>query len=455
MALIKSISGFRGTIGGKAGTNLTPEDIVQSTAAYGAWLLQRSVPAKVIIGRDARPSGAMVSSLVSASLQSMGIDVVDLGLSTTPTVEMAVTKLEAGGGIILTASHNPKEWNALKLLNERGEFINAADGASLLQLLAAGEINYALVDRIGSYSTQHKLLTHHIVEVLKHPLVDVEAIKAASFRLVLDAVNSTGAIAIPALLEALGCEAMVLNGEMNGEFAHNPEPLPQHLEELCEVMKSDSFHLGVAVDPDVDRLALVGPGGRWIGEEYTLVAVADYVLPQTPGPVVSNMSSSRALRDLANSHDCSYYESAVGEVNVVAKMKEVGAVIGGEGNGGIIDPALHYGRDALIGLALVLSHMARTGKSINALRDGYVDYHMVKDKLVLRPEWDITAKLGQVIEKYRNEDISTIDGVKIDFPHGWVHLRQSNTEPIMRIYSESTSLEKAQALAEQLKADFE
>ena len=455
MALIKSISGFRGTIGGKAGSNLTPQDIVECTAAYGSWLKQRAVPAKVVIGRDARPSGELVSNLVAASLQSVGLDVIDLGLSTTPTVEMAVTSLGAGGGIILTASHNPKEWNALKLLNEKGEFISAADGASLLELLDEGAIDYVAVDELGTNEARDGMIEAHVHQVLDHPQVEVEAIRERKFHLVLDAVNSTGALAIPVLAEALGCTIEVLNGEMNGQFAHNPEPLPQHLEELCQAMSAGRADLGVAVDPDVDRLALVGPGGRWIGEEYTLVTVADYVLPRKPGPVVSNLSSSRALRDLAAQHACTYYASAVGEVNVVNKMKEVGAVIGGEGNGGIIDPALHYGRDALIGLALVLSHMATSGRTINELRSRYANYEMVKDKLQLQPQWDIPAKLARIQEKYREEDIQTIDGVKIDFPEGWVHLRQSNTEPIMRIYAESASAADAQRLAEQLKKDFE
>ena len=383
MAFIKSISGFRGTIGGTAGDNLTPQDIVACTAAYGAWLIRRGNTRKVVVGRDARPSGAMVSQLVTATLLAQGFEVVDLGLSTTPTVEMAVPHLQAGGGIILTASHNPKEWNALKLLNEKGEFIAAADGKQLLDMLAAGDISYAQVDDLGTYRTDDTLLDYHIQQVLAHPLVAAAAIRAKGFKVVVDGVNSSGAFAIPALLKALGCEVEVLNGEVNGQFAHNPEPLPQHLTELCERVKTAGADLGIAVDPDVDRLALIGPGGTWIGEEYTLVTVADYVLQHQPGSTVSNLSSTRALRDLTRQYGQTYYAAAVGEVNVVEKMKATGAVIGGEGNGGIIDPALHYGRDSLIGTALVLSHLARSGKDMNALRAGYPNYHMVKDKVAL------------------------------------------------------------------------
>lgn len=454
MALIKSISGIRGTIGGRSGENLTPEDIVQSTAAYGTWLLENGHPLKVVIGRDARISGPLVSQLVSTTLQSLGIHTIDLGLSTTPTVEMAVPALEAGGGIILTASHNPKEWNALKLLNKEGEFISAADGARLLELLNQGQIEYASVDQLGVYERNDQMLDYHVQQVLDHPLVDATLVREQGYSVVLDAVNSTGALAIPLLVEALGCQCRVLNGEVNGQFAHNPEPLPHHLEDLCLAVAKHNADLGVAVDPDVDRLALIGPGGQWIGEEYTLVAVADYVLQHRSGPAVSNLSSSRALRDIARKHGQEYYASAVGEVNVVAKMKAVNAVIGGEGNGGIIDPALHYGRDSLIGLALVLTHMARSGKTMNELRSSYTDYAMVKDKLELQPEWDIEDKLNQIKAKYANEEINTIDGVKIDFAEGWVHLRQSNTEPIIRIYAESGSSEAAQALADQLKQDF-
>ncbi|MEL6356785.1 MAG: phosphoglucosamine mutase, partial [Bacteroidota bacterium] len=362
MPLIKSISGFRGTIGGRAGENLTPEDIVSSVAAYGAWLLESGAAPSVVIGRDARPSGPQVTALTAATLQCMGIEVIDCGLATTPTVEMAVVSRGAGGGIILSASHNPKEYNALKLLNHKGEFISKAAGQRLMEMVAAGDITYAQVDDLGSIQRDDRALADHIQAVLNHPLVNVEAISAVGFTTVLDAVNSVGALAIPALCEALNVKCEVLNGVMDGQFAHNPEPLPANLTELTQSVGDRGADLGIAVDPDVDRLALVGPGGRWIGEEYTLVTVADYVLQHEPGPVVSNLSSSRALADLARSFDQVYHASAVGEVNVVAKMKEVGATIGGEGNGGIIDPRLHYGRDSLIGLALVLSHLATSGK---------------------------------------------------------------------------------------------
>jgi phosphomannomutase len=455
VAFIKSISGFRGTIGGKAGDNLTPQDIVECTAAYGSWLLQAGAAPKVIIGRDARPSGAMVTQLVTATLQALGISVVDLGLSTTPTVEMAVPYLQAGGGIILTASHNPKEWNALKLLNATGEFISAADGKALLALLDEGSVSYAAVDDLGTYTENDAMLDYHVAQVLAHPLVRTEEIKAKGFHVIVDAVNSSGAIAIPALLEALGCTVEILNGEMNGQFAHNPEPLPHNLEELCARVKATGADLGIAVDPDVDRLALVGEGGQWIGEEYTLVAVADYVLQHQPGPTVSNLSSSRALRDITTKHGEVYYAAAVGEVNVVNKMKEVGAVIGGEGNGGIIDPQLHLGRDALVGTALVLSNMVWTGKSINELRATYPDYYMVKDKVALAPDLDVEQKLERIQEKYQHEAaINTIDGLKLDFPEGWIHLRRSNTEPIVRIYGEAGSMETVKALVARVKADF-
>lgn len=455
MSLIKSISGFRGTIGGAVGNNLTPIDIVESTAAYGSWLLAQGYAAKVVIGRDARPSGEMVSQLVVATLQGLGIDVVDLGLSTTPTVEMAVPYLQAGGGIILTASHNPKQWNALKLLNNKGEFISAEDGKSLLALLETGDISFAEVDDLGTYTKDDSQLDMHIQAVLDHELVDVAAIKAKRFKVVVDGVNSSGSIAIPALLEALNCEVKVINAEANGQFAHNPEPLPQHLEELCEVVKAEGADLGIAVDPDVDRLALIGPGGTWIGEEYTLVTVADYVLTHKKGAVVSNLSSSRALSDIAKKHGQAYHASAVGEVNVVQKMKDVAAVIGGEGNGGIIDPALHYGRDSLIGAALVLSHIALSGQNMNELRASYPDYFMIKDKVALSPTLDVEAKLAFIQEKYQSEArIDTTDGVKLDFEQGWIHLRRSNTEPIVRVYGEANTQQTAQALADRVKADF-
>ena len=454
MPLIKSISGFRGTIGGQAGDNLTPEDIVSSVAGYGDWLLRSGAAPKVVIGRDGRPSGPVVAALTAATLQSMGIDVIDCGLATTPTVEMAVVSRGAGGGIILSASHNPKEYNALKLLNSRGEFISHEDGQALIASVHSGNITYARVDDLGDLLQDYEALQEHIDAVLQHPLVNVAAIQRAGFSVVLDAVNSVGAISIPPLCERLGVSCQVMNGTLDGQFAHNPEPLPANLTGLTERMKTSGADLGIAVDPDVDRLALVGPGGRWIGEEYTLVTVADYVLQHDPGPVVSNLSSSRAVADVAKTYGQPYYASAVGEVNVVAKMKEVGATIGGEGNGGIIDPRLHYGRDSLIGLALVLSHLATSGKSINELRDGYVHYEMVKDKIQLDPRLDLPEALSAMEALYPEVQQSNIDGLKLDFPDGWVHLRGSNTEPIVRVYAEANSRERAQALAGEVKAKF-
>lgn len=455
MPLIKSISGFRGTIGGKAGQNLTPEDIVSSVAGYGDWLLRSGATPLVVIGRDGRPSGPVVSALTAATLQCMGIDVVDCGFATTPTVELAVVSRGAGGGIILSASHNPKEYNALKLLNRHGEFISHEDGQELIASVNAGDITYARVDDLGKLTDDDgTALQEHIEAVLAHPLVKVEAIRAAAFSVVLDAVNSVGAISIPPLCEALGVSCQTMNATLDGQFAHNPEPLPANLTGLIERMKTSGADLGLAVDPDVDRLALVGPGGRWIGEEYTLVTVADYVLRHDPGPVVSNLSSSRALSDVAQKYDQPYYASAVGEVNVVAKMKEVAATIGGEGNGGIIDPRLHYGRDSLIGLALVLSHLATSGKTINELRDGYVHYEMVKDKIELDPNLDLREALSVMEGLYPDTDKTSIDGLKLDFPDGWVHLRGSNTEPIVRVYAEAGTQARAQELAGGVKAKF-
>ncbi|WP_116108219.1 phosphoglucosamine mutase [Lewinella sp. IMCC34191] len=454
MPLIKSISGFRGTIGGKTGANLTPEDIVSSVAGYADWLLRSGATPKVVIGRDGRPSGAVVSALTAATLQSMGIDVIDCGHATTPTVEMAVKTRGAGGGIILSASHNPKEYNALKLLNAEGEFISHEAGQDLINTVESGNITYAEVDDLGTIQHDTTALEDHIEAILDHSLVQVEAIRNAGFRIVLDAVNSVGAISIPPLCEALGVECTVMNGTVNGQFAHNPEPLPAHLQDLIAEVKTSGADLGVAVDPDVDRLALVGPGGQWIGEEYTLVTVADYVLGLEPGPVVSNLSSSRALADLAKAHGQPYYASAVGEVNVVAKMKEVQATIGGEGNGGIIDPRLHYGRDSLIGLALVLSHLATSKKSINELRGLYAHYEMVKDKISLEHELDLSEALYAMEALYPDVPKSNIDGLKLDFPDGWVHLRGSNTEPIVRVYAEAASQARAQELAGGVKARF-
>ncbi|MCB9040789.1 MAG: phosphoglucosamine mutase [Lewinellaceae bacterium] len=455
MTLIKSISGIRGTIGGKAGDNLTPQDVVECTAAFGYWLLKNGAPAKVVVGRDGRISGPMVSQLATAALIGLGIDVVDLGLSTTPTVEMAVPAEKAGAGIIFTASHNAADWNALKFLNHKGEFISQADGEALLRLLEEGNIEYAPVENLGTYRQAEGYFEYHIEKILALPYVDAEAVRERGFKVVVDCINSTGALALPPLLEALGCKTVLLNAEPNGRFAHNPEPLPQHLQELCQTVKREQAALGVAVDPDVDRLALVCEDGQLFGEEYTLVAVADYILQQKTGNTVSNLSSTRALRDVTRRHGGEYYASAVGEVNVVEKMKEMGAVIGGEGNGGVIVPGLHYGRDALAGLAIFLTHLARFGGPASALRSSYPDYYMVKDKAALKPEIDVARLLEQLEERFKNEDYSTIDGLKIDFEHGWVHLRKSNTEPIIRIYSESNSPEAAQQLAERMKTAME
>ncbi|MFN7117197.1 MAG: phosphoglucosamine mutase [Saprospiraceae bacterium] len=453
MALIKSISGIRGTIGGYAGDNLTPEDIVTCTAAFGYWILQNGHTPKVVIGRDGRVSGALVSSLVSNTLLALGIDVVDLGYSTTPTVEMAVPWEKAGAGIILTASHNPMEWNALKLLNHQGEFISQQDGEAFLQLLEKKEIRYASVSQLGNYSTADGYIGRHVAAILQMDLVDVGAIRQRKFKVVVDCINSTGAMAMPHLLRELGCEVVILNGEINGQFAHNPEPLPAHMQDLMKTVISEKADLGIAVDPDVDRLAFVAENGELFGEEYTLVAVADYILHHKKGATVSNLSSTRALRDVTRKHGCQYYAAAVGEVNVVHKMKEVNAVIGGEGNGGVIVPDLHYGRDALAGTALFLSHLVQTGKTMSALRADYPNYAMVKDKISLTPDVNMEQLLSNLHEKYKNEDCNIIDGLKIDFSQGWVHLRKSNTEPIIRVYAESNSEQDALALVEQLKTD--
>ncbi|MFK7808160.1 MAG: phosphoglucosamine mutase [Saprospiraceae bacterium] len=455
MSLIKSISGIRGTIGGSAGDNLTPQDIVECTAAFGYWLLQKKNTPKVVIGRDARISGPMVNQLVCATLNSLGIDVVDLGMSTTPTVEMAVPALGAGAGIIITASHNPAHWNALKFLNEKGEFISKADGEKLLNLLAEGAIRYESVDKLGSYQQMDGWIEKHIDIILEMPLVDVEAIKAKKFRVVVDPVNSSGAISIPVLLEKLGCDCIMINGEPNGHFAHNPEPLASHLVELSERVVSEKADFGISVDPDVDRLALVNEDGTMFGEEYTLVAVADYILSKKKGNTVSNLSSTRALRDVTEKHGGKYYASAVGEVNVVTKMKEVDAVIGGEGNGGIIVPELHYGRDSLVGIALILAHLAEQNVSLGTLKKSYPLYHMVKDKIQLSPDLDLNQILKGMEENFKDYDCNTIDGLKVNFEDSWVHMRRSNTEPIVRIYSEAPSTEKARELVEQVKAGIQ
>ena len=452
MALIKSISGIRGTIGGKVDENLTPLDVVKFSAAFGTWLQnnKNKKDLTIVVGRDARISGEMVNSLVCATLQGLGINVIDLGLSTTPTVEIMVPELNADGGIILTASHNPKEWNALKLLNEKGEFINSENGADVLKLAEDESFNFAEVDDLGTYEINENAFDIHIQQILDLPMVDAEAIKSRKYKIVLDAVNSTGGIAIPMLLEKLGCETIKLYCEPNGQFPHNPEPLKEHLGDICELVKSEKADLGIVVDPDVDRLALVDENGNLFGEEYTLVAVADYLLKHKKGVAISNLSSSRALRDVAKTHDSEYFASAVGEVNVVNLMKEKNALIGGEGNGGIIYPDLHYGRDSLVGVALFLTHLAKENKTVSELRSTYPSYFMGKKKIQLTPEIDVDSLLKKMEKEYENEEISTIDGVKIDFEKNWVHLRKSNTEPIIRIYTEAFSQEEADQLGDDM-----
>ncbi|NIJ46490.1 phosphomannomutase [Wenyingzhuangia heitensis] len=451
MSLIKSISGIRGTIGGQVGDNLTPLDAVKFAAAYGTWIKERNKEAKeinVVVGRDARISGAMISSLVTNTLIGLGINVIDLGLSTTPTVEVAVPLEKAHGGIILTASHNPKQWNALKLLNEKGEFLNGADGLEILEFAEKDAFTFAEVDDLGTYTEDNSYIEKHIQEVLNLELVDVEAIKKARFKVVLDAVNSTGGIFIPALLEKLGVECVKLYCEPNGDFPHNPEPLKEHLGDIAKLVVQEKADFGIVVDPDVDRLALISEDGSMFGEEYTLVACADYVLGQLGGGnTVSNLSSSRALRDVTEKHGGTYTASAVGEVNVVTAMKETNTVIGGEGNGGIIYPESHYGRDSLVGVALFLSHLAKGNKSCKELRDSYPEYYMSKNKIQLTPSLDVDAILATMAEKYKNEEVNIIDGVKVDFADEWLHLRKSNTEPIIRIYTESGSQQSADALA--------
>lgn len=451
MTLITSISGIRGTIGGPSGEGLSPSDVVKFTSAYGTWIKQQGANSKVVIGRDARPSGEMVASLVSGTLLGLGLDVVDLGLSTTPTVEIAVPMEKAGGGIIITASHNPKEWNALKLLNDRGEFISATDGQEVLAIANKNKIEYAEVDNLGAVQTRGDYLDIHIDQITQLPLVDVEAIKRSGFKVIVDSVNSTGGIAVPLLLNALGVEQVTsLFGEPNGQFPHNPEPLPENITHICKEVKNGDFDLGIVVDPDVDRLALVCENGMPFGEEYTLVAVADYVLSKQMGNAVSNLSSSRALRDVTEKHGGQYAAAAVGEVNVVNKMKEIKAVIGGEGNGGIIYPELHYGRDALVGIALFLTHLAQTGKSASELRATYPDYFISKNKINLSPEIDVDRVLQDIQKIYQGNPINTVDGVKIEFDIEWVHLRKSNTEPIIRIYAESSAPEQADDLAQRI-----
>lgn len=454
MTLIKSISGIRGTIGGKVDNGLTPIDAVKFAAAYGTWLINRNTSVKklkVVIGRDARISGQMISDLVSSTLIGLGIDVVDLGLSTTPTVEIAVPMENAQGGIILTASHNPKEWNALKLLNEKGEFISGEDGNDVLAIAESEDFNFAEVDDLGIVRKDDSYLQKHIQAILDLPLVNKKAIEAANFSVVVDAVNSTGGIFVPAMLEALGVKNITkLYCEPTGHFPHNPEPLPEHLTDLSDKIKEVGADVGITVDPDVDRLALVCEDGSMFGEEYTLVAVGDYVVSKTPGSTVSNLSSTRALRDVTEAQGQKYFASAVGEVNVVTKMKAENAVIGGEGNGGVIYPELHYGRDSLVGIALFLSHLAEKKMTVSQLRNSYPKYTISKNKIQLTPEIDVDNVLVQMAKKYANEEVDTTDGVKIYIEKEWVHLRKSNTEPIIRIYSESENEQKANELAERI-----
>lgn len=453
MTLIKSISGIRGTIGGKVGDNLTPVDAVKFTSAYGTFLkaerekMEAGKKLKVVIGRDARISGPMIHNLVVNTLIGLGIDVIDLGLSTTPTVEIAVPLEKADGGIILTASHNPKQWNALKLLNEKGEFLNGAEGAKILEIAESEAFDFSDVDSLGEVTVNDAYMDIHIDEVLNLPLVDVDAVAKRKFKVVVDGVNSSGGVIIPNLLEQMGVEVVKLYCEPNGHFPHNPEPLKEHLADICELVVKEKADFGIVVDPDVDRLAFISNNGEMFGEEYTLVAVADYVLSKTPGNTVSNLSSSRALRDITQKHNGRYQASAVGEVNVVELMKATNAIIGGEGNGGIIYPESHYGRDSLVGVALFLTHLANLDVSVAELRASYPQYYMSKNKIELTPEIDVDAILAAMIAKYAHEQISTIDGVKIDFAAEWVHLRKSNTEPIIRIYTEAPTQQAADALA--------
>ena len=456
MTLIKSISGIRGTIGGPSGENLTPPDVVKFTTAYVRLIAARTEGRKpvVVVGRDARISGEMVANLVEGTLLACGADVINAGLCTTPGTEMAVIVNRADGGIIITASHNPRQWNALKLLNSRGEFLSDAEGKQVLAM-SEEEFDYPEIDAIGHVLSRAPFNDEHIRRVLALPLVDVEAVRRRRYKVVVDAVNSVGGVVIPKLLRELGCEVVELNCEPTGDFAHNPEPLPENLTGISEAVVREKADLGVVVDPDVDRLAFVSEDGTMFGEEYTLVAVADYILSKTPGDTVSNLSSSRALRDVTERHGCRYYASAVGEVNVTTKMRELGAVIGGEGNGGVIYPELHYGRDALVGTALFLTWLTERGLTMTQLRATYPSYFASKNKIQLTPAIDVDKVLREVKERYSNENVNDIDGVKIDFPENWVHLRKSNTEPIIRVYTEAKSMDEADALAKRFIAEIE
>jgi phosphomannomutase len=454
MTLITSISGIRGTIGGRPSEGLTPVDIVKFSAAFGRWVIDTTGVKKIVIGRDARISGQMVNNLVIGTLQSIGIDVIDLGLSTTPTVEIAVPDEQAGGGIILTASHNPGHWNALKLLNYKGEFISGEEGQKVLELAEETDWEFAAVDELGKVTIDDSYMQRHIDKILVLPLVDVSAVKRRNLKVVIDCVNSSGGIFVPALLNAMGIyEIDVLYGEPNGDFPHNPEPLPENLVALSKRVVATGADLGIAVDPDVDRLCFVNQDGSMFGEEYTLVAIADYILQHTPGSTVSNLSSTRALSDVTARLGCNYAAAAVGEVNVVTKMKETNAVIGGEGNGGVIYPELHYGRDALVGIALFLSYFVKTGKTMSQLKNSYPQYYMSKNKIELTNDLDIDLLLKMIKAKYDTYPCNTVDGLKIDFEKGWVHLRKSNTEPIIRIYAEADSEETVSQLVEKVKTD--
>ena len=457
MTLISSISGTRGTIGGKPGSNLTPIDVVNFAAAFSTFIIQQSGNENptVVIGRDARPSGGWVSDLVSGTLQASGVNVVDLGLSTTPTVEIAVPGLKADGGIILTASHNPVEWNALKLLNSKGEFISADQGKDLLETITKADFDFPDVSKTGSYSKDDSWIEKHVDQVLAYSLIDVEGIRNANLKIAVDPVNSTGGIAIPVLLEKLGVKHVeLINGDVSGNFAHNPEPLKEHLTEISRIVREKGCDMGIVVDPDVDRLALISENGEMFGEEYTLVAIADYYMKKKPGATVSNLSSSRALRDVTEKGGQSYSASAVGEVNVVVEMKRTNAVIGGEGNGGIIVPDLHYGRDSLAGIALFLSHYVNEGKKMSEMRAGYPNYEMAKNKIALQSGMNPDFLIDKMKARYSNENVNTIDGLKIDFTDEWVHLRKSNTEPIIRIYTESKSKDAAEALAKRIENEL-
>lgn len=452
MTLIKSISGIRGTIGGKPGHNLTPVDVVECTAGFGVWLKRRGLPPKIVVGRDGRLSGNLVSQLAIQTLIAMGIDVIDTGLSTTPTVEMMVPRLGAGAGIIFTASHNPKEWNALKFLNERGEFISAQDGEEIIEIIKSKDLIFSDVDNLGNYAQVNDAISYHISKILEYKHINVEKIKSAALSVVVDCINSTGAISVPPILDALGVSYTLINDDDFGQFAHNPEPLPKHLEQLSSTVIQTSSHLGISIDPDVDRLAFVCEDGSMFGEEYTLVAIADFILGKEKGNTVSNLSSTRALSDITIKHGGRYSASAVGEVNVVNEMKRTNAQIGGEGNGGVIVPDLHYGRDALAGIAIFLSLLAEKKLTMTALKASYPVYEIIKDKMDLTPDTDVDILYNKLKKEFSDEKLNDVDGLKIDFAEGWVHMRKSNTEPIIRIYAEAKDINTAQKLIQKVKS---